>query len=113
MELLWDLLVRLRTWILGIATIIAILLPDLLPLAASLINDPKIVAILPEGWSKYAGAIGTVLTIWSRWRPATRASDPEVKVAKAIKETDLTSTIIVKEDGETKAVIQAPGKADA
>ncbi len=106
MEGLWDFIVRFRTWLLGVVGMVALFLPDILDIAAELLNAPQIVAVLPEGWRTWAAAIALILTMWSRWRPATRASDPEVKVAKALKGTDY-ATVVVEAGGETKAVIDA------
>lgn len=102
-----DFIVRFRTWILGVAGIVAMFLPDLIDLASQLLNAPQIVAVLPVGWKTWAAAIGFVLMIWSRPRPASRAADPEVQVAKAIKKTEYGATVTVEADGETKAVIEA------
>lgn len=107
MERLWDFVVRFRTWLLGVSGIVIVFLPDLIDLGSELLNAPQIAAVLPEGWKKWAAAIGFVLMIWSRWRPATRAADPEVKVAKEIKKAEYGATVTVEAGGETKAVIEA------
>lgn len=107
MQIIWDFLVRFRTWLIGIAGIVAMMLPDLLVVSAQVLNAPQIIAVLPEGWKTWAGAIGFILLIWSRWRPATRAADPEVQVRKALKDTDYPATVVVEAGGETKAVIDA------
>lgn len=101
----WDFLVRLRTWIIGTIGIILVMLPDVLVVAAELLNSPDLVAVLPESWKSYVAVAALIFTVWSRWRPATRAADPEVQVKKAISETDAPSVIIVEELGQTKAVI--------
>lgn len=107
MKTIWDILVRWRTWFLGVATALVTLLPELLSIASLILNDPKIVAILPADTARWAGAIGAVLMIWSRFRPATRAADPEVQVKRALKDTDYPATVVVEAGGETKAVIDA------
>ncbi|WP_240233632.1 hypothetical protein [Devosia lacusdianchii] len=105
MNRIWDFLIRLRTWIIGGMGIILVMLPDLLVIAAELLNSPDLVAVLPESWKSYAAVAALIFTVWSRWRPATRAADPEVQVKKAIEETADPSTIKVIENGKTKAVI--------
>ena len=99
-----DFVIRFRTWLLGAAGMAALFLPDILDIASELLNAPQIVAVLPEGWRTWAGAIGFVLMAWSRWRPATRAADPEVQVKKALKGTDY-ATVTVEHGGEVRAVI--------
>lgn len=106
MNELWDFIVRFRTWLIGVAGIFAMFLPDLVDLTSQLLNAPQIVAVLPEGWKTWAAAVGFVLMIWSRPRPATRAADPEVKVKKVLKHTDY-ATVTVEEAGTVKAVIDA------
>lgn len=106
MERLWDFVVRFRTWLIGVAGVTAVFLPDLVDLASQLLNAPQIVAVLPEGWKTWAAAIGFVLMVWSRPRPASRAADPEVKVKKALKHTD-DATVTVESGGEIKAVVDA------
>jgi hypothetical protein len=107
MEKLWDLLIRLRTWVIGAVGLIALMLPEIVSLAAQLLNSPQITAVLPEGWKTWAGAIGFVALVWSRWRPATRTADPEVQVKQALKSADYGATVIVEAGGETKAKINA------
>ncbi|HYD06015.1 MAG TPA: hypothetical protein VEC60_09820, partial [Reyranella sp.] len=104
---LWDFIVRLRTWLIGTIGLLAVFLPDLIDLAAQLLNAPQIAAVLPEGWKTWAAAIGFIALVWSRWRPASRAADPEVKVAKALKKVDDPAVVVVEAGGETKAVIDA------
>lgn len=107
MEKLWDFLVRLRTWIIGTIGIILVMLPDLLVVAADLLNSPDLVAVLPEEWKSYAAVAALIFTVWSRWRPASRLADPEVQTKLAIEKTDDPSTIKVIEHGDVKAVIRA------
>ena len=107
MPALWDFIVRFRTWLIGMAGLAAFL-PDVIDLAGQLLNAPQIIAVLPAEWKAWAAAIALILTVWSRWRPASRAHDPEVRVKKALKSVDDAATVVVKADGETKAVIEAP-----
>lgn len=107
MSSLWDFIVRLRTWLIGTIGLFAVFLPDLIDLAAQLLNAPQIAAVLPEGWKTWAAAIGFVALVWSRWRPATRAADPEVQVAKEIKKAEYGATVTVEAGGDVKAVIDA------
>lgn len=107
MEGLWDFIVRFRTWLVGVSGVIIMLAPDLIDLTSQLLNAPQIVAVLPEGWKAWAAAIGFVLMIWTRPRPASRAADPEVKVAKALKRVDDSAVVTVEAGGKTKAVIGA------
>lgn len=100
-----DFLIRFRTWLLGTLGIVAVLLPDLLPLVGELAGSPQIVAVLPDGWRTWAGVIALLCTVWSRWRPAARTSDAEVQVKMALRETDYPATVMVEAGGETKAVI--------
>lgn len=107
MQGIWDFIVRFRTWLIGVAGVAAMFAPDLIELASQLLNAPQIVAVLPAGWKTWAGAIGFVLMVWSRPRPASRASDAEVQVKKALKQAADGATVVVEADGETKAVIEA------
>lgn len=102
-----DFLIRLRTYIVGALGIVIVLLPDLLPIAAELLNAPQIVAVLPEGWRTWAAVFALLCTVWTRWRPATRAADPEVQLKQELKSVDGPATVVVKAEGETKAVINA------
>ena len=95
-----DILIRWRTALLGALFALSAVLPALL-------NAPEVLAVVPEQYRPYVIALGFVLMYLTRPRPATRAADPEVQVKKAISETDIPSTIIVKEAGETTAVIRA------
>ena len=100
-----DFLIRLRTYIVGALGILLVVLPDLLPLMGELLYAPQIVAVLPEGWRTWAAVLALLCMVWTRWRPATRAADPEVQVKQAIKAADYPATVIVEAGGETKAVI--------
>lgn len=107
MERLWDFIVRFRTWLIGIIGMLAMFAPELVDLVSELFNAPQIVAVLPESWRKWAGAIGFIALVWSRWRPASRAADPEVKVKKALKRVDDPAVVTVEAGGKTQAVIGA------
>lgn len=102
-----DFLIRLRTYIVGALGIVIVLLPDLLPVLAELLNAPQIVAVLPEGWRTWAAVFALLCTVWTRWRPATRAADPEVQVAQAIKRVDGPATVVIRSATEAEAVIDA------
>jgi len=83
-----------------VATVIVALLPEIASVASLVLNDPKIVAILPPDTARWAGAIGAVLMIWSRFRPATRAADPEVQVAQTLKRVGGKAKVVIEGDGE-------------
>lgn len=100
MNKILDILIRWRTALLGVVFAAAAVLPAIL-------NAPEVLAIVPEQYRPYLIAAGFILMYLTRPRAASRASDPEVKVAKEIAKTDLPSTVIIKEDGETTAVIRA------
>lgn len=103
---LTDFAIRFRTWLLGAIGMIALFLPDLLTVLGDILNSPQIVAVLPPNWKAWAGAIGFICLVWSRWRPATRTADVEVQVKKEIEKTDKPSTVKVIEGGTVKAVIR-------
>lgn len=106
---LWDFTVRLRTWLIGAVGMFALFLPDLLTVFGDILNSPQIVAVLPENWKAWAGAIGFICLVWSRWRPATRTADAEVQVKQALKGSRDSVEIAVrsKSSGRTKALIDA------
>ena len=105
----WDYLVRLRTWLIGTAGLVALYLPDILQLLSQVLNAPEIIAVLPDNWKTWVGAIGFIALVWSRWRPATRTADAEVQVKQALKGSRDSVEIAVrsKSSGRTKAVIDA------
>lgn len=107
MEQVWDFLVRWRTWLIGFVGVAAAFLPDIIDLASQLLNAPQIIAVLPVGWKTWATAIGFVLMIWSRPRPASRAHDVDVQVRKVLNKVDDPATVVVEVGGEKKAVIDA------
>ena len=105
---LTDFTIRLRTWIIGAVGMFALFLPDLLTVLGDILNSPQIVAVLPENWKAWAGAIGFICLVWSRWRPATRTADAEVQVSQLIKGSKDPAEIEVRSaaSGRTKAVIR-------
>jgi len=100
MEKLWDFIVRLRTHLFnGIGAAVVLVAP--------LLGAPEIQAIIPKGALPYVIAAVFLINMWMRPRPATRAADPEVKVAQALKATDYPATVIVEAGGDVKATIDA------
>lgn len=97
-----DTLIRWRTAILGFVLAAASALPALL-------GAPEILAIVPPEWRPYIIAAGFVAMYLTRHRPATRAHDPEVQVAKAIEATPGPTTVVVASTagGEPTAVVNA------
>lgn len=96
---LWVAIVRGRTYLLNGVLALAFILPEVL-------NSPEILAVIPAPYQRWFLVAAFLANIWMRPRPASIASDPEVQVRKAIEKTDLPSTIIIKEEGETTAVIR-------
>lgn len=96
--MIWDIIVRWRTAILGFLLATASVLPALL-------NAPEILAIVPAEWRPYIIAAGFLAMYLTRPRPATRAADPEVQVANAVSAGD--TVLVVSPDTGTKAVIDA------
>jgi hypothetical protein len=98
----WDVTVRWRTWIVNALLAFAVFLPDLV-FALLGFNWGT---LLPKEYMPYVGLIVVVLNVLMRPRPASRAKDPEVQVAKvmnaAVKQG---SEVIVKADGETIAAV--------
>lgn len=97
-----DLLIRWRTWLLNVTLALAFILPEVL-------NSPEILAIIPRDYQRWFLVAAFLLNIWMRPRPASRASDPEVRVAKAIHETPGPTTVVVASEttGEATAVVNA------
>lgn len=97
-----DTLIRWRTAILGfvLAT---------LSVAPALLNAPEILAIVPADWRPYVIAAGFLAMYLTRPRPASRAGDPEVQVAKAIEATPGPTTVVVASEttGQATAVVNA------
>lgn len=87
-----DFIVRFRTWIVVVTAELILVLPDAL---GTLNADPDFVAVVPEHWRHWIGVAALVLTLWSRFRPATRSSDAEVKVAKTLKTIDAPAAAVV------------------
>jgi len=71
---IWDIIVRWRTYILNVALALAFILPEVL-------NSPEILAIIPAEYQRWFLVSAFLLNIWMRPRPAVRASDPEVRDA--------------------------------
>jgi hypothetical protein len=96
---IWDAVVRLRTWLLSIVSIVVAIDPDVV---LSLIPDIR--AAVPESADRWITVAMIVLTLWSRWRPASRASDPDVKVAKAVAKADGPVVVTVKQEGKAEPI---------
>lgn len=77
MNLIWETLVRFRTWIVNLSASLMILLPELL-------NAPEVLAVVPPQYQKYVFVAALILNIIMRPRPAAMAKDPEVQLAKQI-----------------------------
>ncbi len=116
MEAIWNFVVRLRTWIIVTGGVVLMLLPDILPVAAQLLNSPELRAVVPESWFKYIGIAALVVTLWSRWRPATRAADPSVIVEKNLaeaKKAEVPVTVTVEgPDAKLAMDVNEKGKAE-
>lgn len=91
-----DLLIRWRTWIYN--TILALLfaLPGIL-------NSPEILAVIPSEYQRWFLVAAFLVNNWIRPRPASRAGDAEVQVAKAVNSGD--TVLVVSPDAGTKAVV--------
>jgi hypothetical protein len=99
---MWEFLVRWRTWLVNVFAALLLVLPDLL--TALLGFDWG--TIIPKVYMPYVTLAIIIVNVWMRPRPASVASDPEVKVKKALKGTDY-ATVTVEHAGEVKAVIDA------
>lgn len=100
--MIWDTIVRWRTWLLNTVLALAFILPEVL-------NSPEILAVIPAEYQRWFLVSAFVLNIWMRPRPASRASDPEVQVAKAIEATPGPTTVVVASEttGQATAVVNA------
>ena len=97
---IWDTLVRWRTYFLNILLALLFIAPELL-------NSPEILAVIPAEYQRWFLVAAFLINIWMRPRPASVASDPEVRVKEALKQTGGSATVEVKAAGQTKAVIDA------
>lgn len=97
-----DLIIRWRTYLLNIILALAFILPEVL-------NSPEILAVIPSEWQRWFLVGAFLLNIWMRPRPASRAGDPEVQVAKAIEATPGPTTVVVASEttGQATAVVNA------
>lgn len=100
---MWEFLVRWRTWLVNVFAALLLVLPDLL--TALLGFDWG--TIIPKAYMPYVTLAIIIVNVWMRPRPASVASDPEVKVKKAISKAEYGATVTVEAGGETKAVIEA------
>jgi hypothetical protein len=100
MEKLWDTLVRWRTYVVNIVLALMVIAPEIL-------NSPEVLAVIPAEYQRWFLAAAFVLNIWLRPRPASRADDPEVQIKKVVKEAEGPATVIVKAEGEVKAILDA------
>lgn len=76
---LWDFIVRFRTWLLGVGSGLLLVLPDLMAALPDVLRSPELTAVLSPEVRKWVALAALILMVWSRWRPASRADDPEVK----------------------------------
>ena len=100
MNVLWEKIVRFRTWLFNIILALLFILPEIL-------NSPEFLAVVPPQYQRWVLVAAFLINIWMRWRPASVASDPEVKVKNEIAKADGPVKIEVKAEGATKAVIRA------
>lgn len=75
MKVLWELIVRFRTWIANLFFAVLIVMPDIL-------NSPEVLAVIPPEYQRWVIAAGFLVNIWLRPRPAVMAKDPEVSVRR-------------------------------
>lgn len=66
----WDFLVRFRTWLVNAGFVLLMFIPDIL-------NQPEVLAVIPDAYDKYIIAAAFLVNIWLRPRPAARAKDVE------------------------------------
>ena len=101
MALIWDTLVRWRTYFLNIILALLFIAPEVL-------NSPEILAIIPAQYQRWFLVAAFLANIWMRPRPAATKDDPEVQVRDAIAATPGPTTVVVKQTGgDTTAVIDA------
>ncbi|MCF6368349.1 hypothetical protein [Rhizobium halophilum] len=70
-----KMLARWRTYVVNGILILLVVLPEL-------IHSPEIMALIPEEYQRWVVALGFVINIWMRPRPAVLPGDPEVKAKK-------------------------------
>jgi hypothetical protein len=97
---IWDTLVRWRTYAVNIVLALLFILPEVL-------NSPEILAVIPAEYQRWFLVAAFLVNIWLRPRPASRAGDPEVQVKKALKDAETGATIIVNAGDNRKAIIDA------
>lgn len=102
---LWDFIVRARTWLLGLAGAVALILPELMLVLPDILKSPEVMAVMSPEVRVWTGIASLVLVVWSRPRMASRPADVEVKVKEAVKSIP-GATIEVKAAGLTKAVVR-------
>lgn len=97
---LWDIIVRLRTWVVnGGAAFLVLILP--------LLGAPEIMAVVPTEYHRYIIAAAFVINIMLRPRPASRQTDPEVQVAKEMKSVAKAEAVVVTVQGAESGVTHA------
>jgi hypothetical protein len=66
MTVIWNWLVRWRTYLANLVGSVLLLLPDLL----SILHSTELMAVLPSGYQKWLALGLLLLNIWMRPRPA-------------------------------------------
>lgn len=79
MPSLFEFVVRFRNWLVTLIGISLIVLPDIL-------QAPELLMILAPEHHRWVYLAILALNLAMRWRPAAMWHDPEVKIAKAMKE---------------------------
>lgn len=102
LDKIWDVLVRWRNWFVAAIGGAMILLPELL-------SSPELLAVIPTGYHKWVYFGALMLGLAVRWRPATRAADPEVQAKKAAdveaKATGESVSLLIKSAGEKPVLV--------
>lgn len=65
---IWDFLVRFRTWVANTFFVVLLFIPDIL-------NQPEVLAVIPDAYDKYIIAAAFLINIWLRPRPAVMKKD--------------------------------------